>query len=70
MVLVAWGLDEIIEAVGGIYALIIGILLVLVALERNLYADPSHPSKEATSGHRSRTPANHSSANSQTDTRG
>lgn len=39
MPLVVWGLDEVFEAVGAVHLLIIGLLIVLVLLERGLTAD-------------------------------
>jgi hypothetical protein len=40
MALFAWGLDEIAEAIGLFYVLIVGLLIALVAMERNLDAEP------------------------------
>jgi len=40
MALFAWGLDEIAEAIGLFYVFIVGLLIALVALERNLDAEP------------------------------
>ena len=40
MVLFAWGLDEIAEAIGLFYVLIVALLIALVAMERNLDAEP------------------------------
>lgn len=40
MVLFAWGLDEIAETIGLFYALIVGLLIVLVAMERSLTDGP------------------------------
>ncbi len=39
MALFAWGLDEIAETIGLFYVLIVGLLILLVALERNLDAE-------------------------------
>jgi hypothetical protein len=40
MALFAWGLDEIAETIGLLYAIIVGLLIALVAMERNLDAEP------------------------------
>ena len=40
MVLFAWGLDEIAEAIGLFYVFIVALLIALVAMERNLDAEP------------------------------
>lgn len=59
MLLVVWGVDEILEAIGAIYVIIVGLVFLLVRLERNLYADPSQSAKAGRSGHESRGPDNH-----------
>lgn len=43
MALFAWGLDEVAEAIGLFYVFIVGLLIALVALERNIDAEPKAP---------------------------
>ncbi len=59
MPMFAWGLDEIAEGVGLIYVFIIGLLVLLVKLERGLdrgaeTPHPARPSSSAASGLRRR----------------
>lgn len=54
MLLVIWGADEIFEAIGGIYVLVVGLVVLLVKLERNLYADPSPSTKRGRTVRQSR----------------
>ncbi len=39
MPLVVWGLDEVFEAIGGVYFVIVGIFVLLVLLEHGLTAE-------------------------------
>ena len=45
MLLVVWGLDEAMEAIGAIYVIVIVLVVLLVRLERTLYADASQTPK-------------------------
>jgi hypothetical protein len=40
MPMFAWGLDEVLEAIGLFYALLIGLLMLLVSMERGLTEPP------------------------------
>ena len=41
----AWGLDEVLEAIGLFYVLLVGLLIVLVSLERGLTEVPKPPTR-------------------------
>ena len=59
MLLVVWGVDEVVEAIGAISVIVIGTDFLLVRLERNLSADPSQSAKPGHSGRELSGPDNH-----------
>jgi hypothetical protein len=59
MPLVVWGVDEVLEAIGAIYVIVIGLVFLLVRLERDLYADPSQSAKPGRSGRKTSRSDNH-----------